>query len=41
MCDKGNGFEAVEGANGDSYEFEASAETLNWNWQLVLKVYIR
>ena len=35
-CDKGNGFEAVEGADGDSYSFEASVETLSWSWRLTV-----
>ena len=32
--DKGNGFEEVEGANADTYEFEATAESLSWGWKL-------
>ena len=35
-CDKGSGFEPVEGANADSYQFSASLETLNWGWRLVV-----
>ena len=33
-CDKGNGFEPVEGATGASYSFEVSEETLPWSWRL-------
>ena len=36
QCDKGEGFEDVEGANADTYEFEASAETLSWGWKLLV-----
>ncbi len=36
QCDKGEGFEDVEGANGETYEFEASAETLGWGWKLLV-----
>ena len=35
-CDKGSGFETVEGANGASYSFKASAESLSWNWRLTV-----
>ena len=35
-CDKGNGFEEVEGANGDSYSFAASIETLAYDWRLTV-----
>ncbi len=35
-CDKGNGFEDVEGATGDSYTYEATADSLTWSWQLVV-----
>ena len=35
-CDKGNGFQEVRGANSDSYSFEASAESLSWNWRLAV-----
>ena len=38
-CDKGAGFEPVSGANGDSWSFEASAESLGWYWRL--SVYYR
>ena len=34
--DKGNGFEVVEGANGDTYTYTASAESLNWGWHLTI-----
>ena len=34
--DKGNGFEEVEGANADTYSFEATAETLSWGWVLTV-----
>ena len=33
-CDRGNGFEAVAGANDSSYSFEVTEESLNWSWQL-------
>ena len=33
-CDRGNGFEAVAGANGSSYSFELTEESMNWLWQL-------
>ena len=36
QCDCGEGFEDVEGANSDTYEFAASAETLSWGWQLIV-----
>ena len=38
-CDKGNGFEAVAGANDSSYAFAATQESLRWDWQL--SVYYR
>ena len=34
--DKGNGFEEIPGANKSSYTFEATAETLSWNWHLTV-----
>lgn len=33
-CDKGNGFEPVDGANSDSYTYTANSETLSWSWVL-------
>lgn len=35
-CNKGNGYEAIEGANGDSYSYEANAETLSYDWRLTV-----
>ena len=35
-CDKGNGFQAVDGANDATYEFEASVETLSYDWRLMV-----
>ena len=35
-CDKGNGFEPIEGANGDSYSYPATVESLSWSWRLVI-----
>lgn len=35
-CDRGSGFEAVEGANDDHYTFEANQETLAYTWRLVV-----
>ena len=34
--DKGNGFEVVEGANGDTLTYTASVESLNWSWHLTV-----
>jgi len=34
--DKGNGYEVIDGANGDSYSFEASIETLAYDWMLTV-----
>ena len=34
--DKGDGFEEIEGANGDSYSFAASVETLAYDWRLTV-----
>lgn len=36
MCDKGNGYEPVEGATNDVYGFPATVESLSWNWQLIV-----
>ena len=33
-CDKGNGFEPVDGANSDSYTYTTNSETLSWSWLL-------
>ena len=33
-CDRGNGFEVVEGATGDTLTFEATAESLKWLWRV-------
>lgn len=38
-CDKGAGFEEVEGADADSYSYEASKETLSWSWRLAVYCY--
>lgn len=35
-CDKGAGFEYVEGANDATYTFEATAESLCYNWRLTV-----
>ena len=35
-CDKGEGFAAVEGANEETYSYQASAESLRWNWRLTV-----
>ena len=35
-CDRGSGFEVVEGANDDYYVFEANQETLAYTWRLVV-----
>ena len=32
--DKGNGFEPVPDSNSDTYSFQATAESLRWNWRL-------
>ena len=33
-CDRGNGFEVVEGVTGDTLTFEATAESLKWLWRV-------
>ena len=35
-CDKGEGFEPVEGANEDHYTFTADADSLDWGWKLLV-----
>ena len=35
-CDKGDGFEAVAGATEDSYEYEATEESIGWSWRLIV-----
>ena len=37
-CDKGEGFEPVEGADEDNYSFEASKESLSWMWRLTVRI---
>ena len=34
--DRGNGFENIAGATSDSFAFEASVETLAYNWRLIV-----
>ncbi len=34
--DRGNGFEDIAGATSDSFAFEASVETLAYNWRLIV-----
>lgn len=36
QCDKGNGFEDVPDADGDTYSFSASVETLGYDWRLAV-----
>jgi hypothetical protein len=36
QCDAGAGFVNIEGATGDSHSFAASAETLAYDWQLLV-----
>ena len=38
QCDKGSGFEAVEGANDPSYTYQASVESLSWSWRLMVSI---
>ena len=33
-CDKGSGFQEVPGANGSTYEFTATQESLSWDWKV-------
>ncbi len=35
-CDKGEGFEKVEGADAEDYVFSADVESLSWSWRLVV-----
>ena len=35
-CDKGDGFEPVEGANDASCSYQATTETLSWGWRLTV-----
>ena len=35
-CDKGEGFEAVEGAESDSYTYAATEESMGWSFRLVV-----
>ena len=35
-CDKGEGFQPVADGNADAYAFEASQETLSWDWRLTV-----
>ena len=35
-CDRGDGFEPVEGAQEDSYTFTVTADSLRWNWRLTV-----
>ena len=35
-CDKGQGFEKIEGANDTTYSFTATPESLSWNWRLTV-----
>lgn len=35
-CDDGNGFVAVEGANAFTYSFAATAETLAYDWRVIV-----
>ena len=37
-CDKGQGFEPIDGANGDSYTYKASVESLTWGFRLNVTV---
>ena len=37
-CDKGQGFEPIGGANGDSYTYKASVESLTWDFRLNVTV---
>ncbi len=36
-CNKGNGFEPIDGANGDSYSYEATVESLTWGFRLIVR----
>ena len=36
QVNKGNGWENVPGATGDSYSFVASVETLSYGWRLIV-----
>ena len=35
-CDRGQGFEKVEGANEPAYSFTATPESLCWDWRLTV-----
>ncbi len=35
-CDKGEGFQKVEGADSENYVFSADVESLSWSWRLIV-----
>ena len=35
-CNKGEGFEAVEGADSDSYTYTADEDSMGWSFRLVV-----
>ena len=35
-CDKGEGFEKVEGGDGESFSYEATVESMSWSWRLLV-----
>ena len=36
MCDRGDGYEAVSGANDSSYSYTADEDSVNWGWRLMV-----
>ena len=38
QCDKhdGAGFQNIDGANGDTYTYQAAVDTLSWDWRLMV-----
>ena len=36
QCDQGDGFQSIEGATEDTYEYAADTESLYWDWKLLV-----